>query len=267
MSELLPPPALTLHGVTAGYGGDPVLRDLELALPAGRLIGILGPNGCGKSTLLRVCCRLLVPDAGSVRLGGTPLDALRRGRELARRIAMLPQNPVAPVGMTVLDLVARGRQPHQPWCRQWGPGDERAVADAMADTQVGELADRPLDELSGGQRQRAWLAMALAQQTDVVLLDEPIAHLDPAHAVEVLEVLVRLRRDAGKTIAVVLHDLNLAARFTDHLVVMRSGSVQATGTPEEVLGAHLLADVFGLDARVFPDPEWNRPVIVPASHA
>lgn len=258
--------ALTLVGVTAGYGGPPVLENLNLAVPGGQLVGIIGPNGCGKSTLLRVCCRLLTPVRGRVLLRGIPLDDLRRGRSLARRIAVLPQNPMAPVGMTVLDLVSRGRQPHQAWYQQWGPEDERAVGAAMAATAVTDLAEHPLDELSGGQRQRAWIAMSLAQETEIVLLDEPIAHLDPAHAVEVLDVLVRLRAESARTVVVVLHDLNLAARFCDHLVVVNRGQVTASGPADSVLSSTLLAEVFGLEAVVFSDPRWGRPVIAPAVH-
>jgi len=257
---------LVLDRVVAGYGGAPVVRDVSLSVPAGEVTTIIGPNGCGKSTLLRVLARLLRPDSGEVRLRGEPISGLRT-RELATQLSMLPQNPVAPEGMTVADLVARGRQPHQPWYRQWSREDEQIVEDAMDSTGVLDLAERPLDELSGGQRQRAWIAMTLAQQTDIVLLDEPTTHLDLAHAVEVLDLVMRLRRDTGRTIVTVLHDMNLAARYSDRLVVLREGVVLAEGTPGEVLVPDLLAQAFGLEAIVFQDPAQGLPTVVPVRHA
>lgn len=257
---------LVLDRVVAGYGGAPVVRDVSLSVPAGQVTTIIGPNGCGKSTLLRVLARLLRPDSGEVLLRGEPISRLRT-RELATQLSMLPQNPVAPEGMTVADLVARGRQPHQPWYRQWSREDEQIVQDAMDSTGVLDLAERPLDELSGGQRQRAWIAMTLAQQTDIVLLDEPTTHLDLAHAVEVLDLVMRLRGDTGRTIVTVLHDMNLAARYSDRLVVLREGAVLAEGTPGEVLVPDLLAQAFGLEAIVFQDPAQGLPTVVPVRHA
>ncbi|SHN47525.1 ABC transporter ATP-binding protein [Cryptosporangium aurantiacum] len=254
---------LATDGVHAGYGGAAVLHDVDVTIPRGRVTTIVGPNGCGKSTLLRVLARLLPPASGHVFLDGEPITGLR-ARDLAKRLAMLPQNPVAPEGMTVADLAARGRAPHQPWYRQWSPGDEEITADAMAATGVLDLADRPLDELSGGQRQRAWIALSLAQQTDVLLLDEPTTHLDLAHAVEVLELVTRLRDETGRTIVLVLHDLSLAARYSDQLVVLREGRVHTTGAPGEVMTPELLRDVFGLAAHVFPDPVDGLPTVVPA---
>ncbi len=252
-------------GVTAGYGPRTVLDDVDLQIGHGRITTIVGPNGCGKSTLLRVLGRLLTPRAGHVELEGEPIRSLR-ARELARRLALLPQSPVAPEGMTVGDLVERGRQPHRPWCRPWSTEDAAIAEQAMAATGVADLADRPLEELSGGQRQRAWIAMTLAQQTGVVLLDEPTTHLDLAHAVDVLDLVVRLRRE-GKTVVVVLHDLALAARYSDHVVVMKDGAVHAEGAPAEVLDAGMLADVFGLRAHVFPDPVDALPTVIPVGHA
>lgn len=257
---------LHAENITAGYGSRTILDGLSLSLPSDRVTTIIGPNGCGKSTLLRTLSRLLTPTSGRVLLGGHPIGELSR-RDLARRLAVLPQSPVAPEGMTVADLAARGRQPHQPWYRQWSAEDEAIAADAMKATGVLDLADRPLDELSGGQRQRAWIAMSLAQQTDLLLLDEPTTHLDLAHAVEVLELVVQLRRETGRTIVMVLHDLSLAARFSDHLVVMKDGRVHTEGAPAEILTASLLQDVFGLAARVFADPTDGLPTIVPAAHA
>ncbi|KHL13196.1 iron complex transport system ATP-binding protein [Mumia flava] len=257
---------LAAERITAGYGTRTVLRDLSLELPDGQVTTIIGPNGCGKSTFVRVLSRLLQPAAGQVTLDGSPLTSLR-SRELARRLSMLPQNPVAPEGMTVADLAARGRQPHQPWYRQWSADDEAIAHQAMQMTGVADLREIPLDELSGGQRQRAWIAMVLAQQTDLMILDEPTTHLDLAHAAEVLDVVVELRRTAGKTVVLVLHDLSLAARYSDHLVVLDAGRVVTAGPPAEVLTRDMLADVFGLSAHVFPDPVDGLPTVVPVGHA
>ncbi|KRF19785.1 hypothetical protein ASG90_20365 [Nocardioides sp. Soil797] len=253
---------LRVADVSAGYGKRLVIDGLTLDVPAGKVTTVIGPNGCGKSTLLRVLSRLLPPSSGQVFLNGRPL-AGQKVRQIALQLALLPQNPVAPEGMTVADLAARGRQPHQPWYRQWSAEDERIAADAMAATGVDHIADSPLEELSGGQRQRAWVAMALAQQTDVLLLDEPTTHLDLAHAVEVMELVVRLRRDTGRTIVVVLHDLSLAARYSDHLVVMKDGALVTEGAPRDVLSSELLDEVFGLRAHVFDDPVDGLPTVVP----
>lgn len=267
MSDVFePPPALAATSITAGYGDREVLHDVTLDIPPGRVTTLVGPNGCGKSTLLRVLSRLLRPTAGEVMLGGAPIGGVP-SRHLARRVSLLPQNPVPPEGMTVGELVARGRQPHQAWYRQWSRQDEEIALGAMRTTGVLHLSERALDELSGGQRQRAWIAMTLAQQTDVMLLDEPTTHLDLAHAVEVLDVVVDLRRRAEKTVVLVLHDLSLAARFSDHLVVVADGRVVTSGPPDEVVTQEMLADVFGLRAHVFPDPVAGLPTVVPASHA
>lgn len=250
-------------GVDIGYGGSPIVAGLDLEIPASSVTAVIGPNGCGKSTTLRALARLLRPSAGHVELHGRPLSGMRP-REVARRLAMLPQTPQAPQGMTVADLAARGRQPHQPWYRQWSAEDDRIAEQALADTGVLDLADRPLEELSGGQRQRAWIAMTLAQQTPILLLDEPTSHLDLAHGVEVLELLVRLRRDTGRTIVVVLHDLSLAARYADHLVVMRDGAIVARGPPATTMTSGLLMEAFGLRAHVFADPIDHAVTVVPA---
>ena len=260
MSE---PSPLSVRAVSAGYGKRTVIGDLSLEIPRGRVTTVIGANGCGKSTLLRVLARLLPPSSGRVLLDGEPLDGLRP-RALARKLTMLPQNPVAPEGMTVAELAARGRQPHQPWYRRWDPEDDRIAAEAMAATGVGAYKDTPLEELSGGQRQRAWVAMALAQQTDLMLLDEPTNHLDLAHAVEVLDLVVRLCRETGRTIVMVLHDLSLAARYSDHLVVLKDGALTAQGPPRETVTPEVLWDGFGLRAHVFDDPEDRLPTVVPA---
>jgi len=257
---------LSAEHVVAGYGGRPVLHDVTLEIPPAKVTTIIGSNGCGKSTLVRVLSNLIHPTSGTVTLGGSAIATLR-SRDLARELAVLPQTPLAPEGMTVADLAARGRQPHQPWYRQWSVDDEAIAAEAMAATGILDLADRPLDELSGGQRQRAWIAMCLAQQTDLLLLDEPTTHLDLAHAVEVLDLVVRLCRDTGRTIVMVLHDMNLAARYSDHLVVMKDGGVHGEGTPADILTPDLLMDVFGLRAHVFRDPVDALPTIVPVAHA
>lgn len=255
--------SLRAEDLVVGYGRVDVLHGVGLDLPPGRVTTVIGPNGCGKSTLLRTMAGLIRPSSGRVLLEGVALGSYST-RDVARRMAMLPQGPVAPEGMTVADLVARGRQPYQPWYRQWSADDERVVSDAIAATGMDELADRPLESLSGGQRQRAWIAMVLAQDTGLLLLDEPTTHLDLSHAVEVLDLVVRLRQDTGRTVLVVLHDLNLAARYSDHLVVVQSGQIVAEGAPRDVLEPGLLAKVFDLNAHVFPDPIDGLPTVVPA---
>jgi iron complex transport system ATP-binding protein len=260
------PSRLGAESVTVGYGGDPVVRDLTLDVPDGLVTTIIGPNGCGKSTLLRTLARLLKPTAGRVRLDGEAIDAVAT-REVSRRLALLPQSPIAPDGLRVRDLVGRGRHPHQRWFRQWSPTDEDLVEQALRMTDTWELRDRALDQLSGGQRQRAWVAMTLAQDTDLVLLDEPTTFLDLAHQVEVLDLVTRLNRERGRTVAMVLHDLNLAARYSDLVVVMKDGAVVARGTPQDVFTSDLLGDVFGLAADVLDDPRTGLPVVVPVCAA
>jgi iron complex transport system ATP-binding protein len=255
---------LGVEAVTVGYGGDPVVRDLTLDVPDGQVTTIVGPNGCGKSTLLRTLARLLKPSGGRVRLDGRAIDATST-REVSRRLALLPQSPVAPDGLLVRDLVGRGRHPHQRWFRQWSPDDEQLVETALRMTDTWDLRDRALDQLSGGQRQRAWIAMTLAQDTELVLLDEPTTFLDLAHQVEVLDLVTRLNRERGRTVAMVLHDLNLAARYSDVVVVMKDGEVVTQGSPREVFTAPLLAEVFGLRADVLDDPRSGLPVVVPVS--
>ena len=252
--------------VTVGYGGDPVVRDLTLDVPDGQVTTIVGPNGCGKSTLLRTLARLLRPSSGRVRLDGEAIDALPT-REVSQRLALLPQSPIAPDGLLVRDLVGRGRHPHQRWFRQWSADDEDVVESALRLTDTWELRDRAIDQLSGGQRQRAWVAMTLAQDTDLVLLDEPTTFLDLAHQVEVLDLAHTLNRERGRTVAMVLHDLNLAARYSDLVVVMKDGAVVTQGGPREVFTADCLHEVFGLTADVLEDPRTGLPVVVPVSAA
>ncbi len=255
-------PRLVAEHLSLGYGDRLIVDDLDLIVPTGVVTTVIGPNGCGKSTLLRALSRLLRPRAGSVLLDGQVITSMRT-REVARVLGMLPQAPVAPEGLTVADLVSRGRHPHQSWLRQWSSDDEQEVGVALEQTGIADLADRPVDELSGGQRQRAWISMALAQGTDILLLDEPTTYLDLAHSVEVLDLVDRLHSELGRTVVMVLHDLNLAVRYSDHLVVMKAGRIVAAGAPAEVISVELLREVFGLDAAVIDDPVSGRPLIVP----
>jgi iron complex transport system ATP-binding protein len=253
---------LAAEHVRLAYDDRVVVDDLDLQLTEGSFTAIVGPNGCGKSTLLRALGRLMRPDSGQVLLDGRAI-ARTPTREVARVLGLLPQAPIAPEGLTVADLVARGRHPHQSWLRQWSRDDEAVVAEALAWTDVADLAERPVDALSGGQRQRAWISMALAQGTDLLLLDEPTTYLDLSHQIDVLELVGRLHAERGRTVVVVLHDLNLAARYAQRLVAMKDGALVASGTPEEVLTEQLLADVFELEARVLPDPVAGTPMVVP----
>ncbi|MGN7067959.1 ABC transporter ATP-binding protein [Micrococcus luteus] len=260
--------AIRLRGLTLGYGpasAPPIVEDLDLDVPAGRVTAIIGANGCGKSTLLRGLTRQLAPRAGSIEVLGR--DAARvSARDYARTVALLPQHPVAPEGMTVAQLVARGRHPHRGLLGGRAAGDDAAIASALERTGLVELADREAGTLSGGQRQRAWLALVLAQQTPVVLLDEPTSYLDLSHQVEVLDLVRALPdpRGGGRaTVVAVLHELNLAARSADHIVAMAAGRVVAQGTPGEVIVPEVLAEVFGLDADVVADPLLGHPVVLP----
>ncbi|MEU4543919.1 ABC transporter ATP-binding protein [Nonomuraea dietziae] len=253
---------LQARDVRLAYGERVIVDGLDLGIEAGTVTTIIGPNGCGKSTLLRALGRLMKPTGGEVLLDGKRIDKVPT-REVAKVLGVLPQSPTAPEGLTVADLVARGRHPHQTWYRQWSSDDESSVTEALTMTGLADLAERPLDELSGGQRQRAWISMALAQGTDLLLLDEPTTFLDLSHQVEVLELVRHLHQEAGRTIVMVLHDLNLAARYTDRLVAMREGRVVAAGTPHEVLTEGLLREVFDLDAKVIADPVAGTPLVVP----
>lgn len=252
---------LAARNVTVGYGGRAVIDDLDVEIPPGVVTTIIGPNGCGKSTLLRTLTRLLKPADGTVVLDGEDIAKLRT-RDVAKKLGLLPQAPVAPEGLTVGDLVARGRHPHQSWLRQWSSDDAGVVERALTMTGVADLADRPVDSLSGGQRQRVWISMTLAQGTDLLLLDEPTTYLDLAHAIDVLDLVDDLH-ESGCTVVMVLHDLNLAARYSDNLIVMRSGRILAQGHPRDVITAELLHEAFGLQAAVIDDPVGDRPLIVP----
>ncbi|ATE56113.1 ABC transporter ATP-binding protein [Actinosynnema pretiosum] len=249
--------------LTLAYDERLVAEHLDVAVPDGSFTVIVGPNACGKSTLLKALARMLKPTSGTVLLDGAAISSYR-SKEVARRLGLLPQTSTAPGGIVVEELVARGRYPHQRLLRQWSEDDQRVVAESMRLTGVAELADRPVDELSGGQRQRVWLAMALAQQTPILLLDEPTTFLDVAHQVEVLDLCADLHEDGAHTLVAVLHDLNQACRYATHLIAMRPGrGVVAQGDPSEIVTAELVEDVFGLRCRVIPDPETGTPLVVP----
>ncbi|WP_426979602.1 ABC transporter ATP-binding protein [Pseudarthrobacter sp. O4] len=254
--------ALHASALTLKYGQRTIIEGLSAGIPAGRVTMIVGANACGKSTLLRGLSRLLKPASGMVTLDGKDIHS-RPAREVARTLGLLPQHPTAPDGITVRDLVGRGRYPHQGFFRSRSADDERAVHDALTATETLDLVARNVDELSGGQRQRVWIAMALAQETEVLLLDEPTTYLDLAHQVEVLDLITDLNRRRGTTVAIVLHDLNLAARYADHVIAMKAGRIVAEGTSLEVVTEELIRDVFGLESRVVPDPVSGTPLIIP----
>ena len=253
---------LAAEDITAGYGESDILEKLNFEAPGGKVTAIVGANACGKSTLLRTLSRLLTPRSGRVMLDGKAIHKMPT-KALARRLGLLPQSPLAPEGITVADLVSRGRHPHQGTFGGWTKADDEAIATALETTKTDTLADRAVDELSGGQRQRVWIAMVLAQQTDMLLLDEPTTFLDISHQVEVLDLLTDLNRKNNTTIVMVLHDLNLAARYADHLVAMRAGKLHIAGSPEEVLTEAMVRDVFALESRIISDPVSGRPMMVP----
>jgi iron complex transport system ATP-binding protein len=252
---------LRARDLTLGYGDADVVRGLDLIVPDGRITVIVGANASGKSTLLRGLARLLAPRNGDVLLDGVPMRDLR-SVDVARIVGFLPQSPVAPDGITVADLVGRGRYPHQGWFRKWNTADDQAVAGALEATGVADLVGRSLTSLSGGQRQRVWVAMALAQDTDILLLDEPTTFLDINHQVELLDLLTDLNRRSGKTIVLVLHDLNLACRYADHIVAMQHGRILAQGPPAGIIDEGTVSQVFGLPCVVIPDPLSGTPMIV-----
>ncbi|MDQ0846712.1 ABC transporter ATP-binding protein [Streptomyces sp. V1I6] len=260
-----PTARLRAEDLTLSYDRRTVATSLGVVIPDHSFTVIIGPNACGKSTLLKALARMLRPTAGQVYLDGAAISSYR-SREVARRLGLLPQSSTAPGGITVGDLVARGRYPHQRLLKQWTAKDEDAVIAAMRQTGVLELADRPVDDLSGGQRQRVWLSMVLAQETSVLLLDEPTTYLDIAHQVEVLDLCADLHERKGHTIVAVLHDLNQACRYASHLVVMRAGGViAAEGDPATIMTAELVEDVFGLPCRIIDDPETGTPLMVPTA--
>lgn len=254
--------SLSAERLRLAYDSTDIVGDLTVSVPPGRITVIVGANACGKSTLIRGLARLMKPRSGTVLLDGEDITRLAT-KDVAGRLGILPQAPVAPEGITVSDLVSRGRYPHQRWFRPWSREDEDAIARAMVATATIELANRNVDELSGGQRQRVWIAMALAQETDILLLDEPTTYLDMAHQVEVLDLLLDLNRTRSTTIVLVLHDLNQACRYADHLVAMRGGDIVAEGRPEDVVTEALVDEVFSLSSRVIPCPVSGAPMVVP----
>lgn len=256
---------LRTENLTLGYDGPDIVHNLSLTIPHAQVTSIIGPNGCGKSTLLRGLGRLLAPRSGQVHLDGAPLSA-QSTRQIATRISILPQTPTAPSGLTVADLVSRGRHPRQKWYQQFSPADESVVEDALQATDMAGLADTPLEDLSGGQRQRAWISMTLAQETGILLLDEPTTYLDLAHQVDVLELVRRLNRRHNRTVVMVLHDISLAARYSDHIIALKDGRIVAQGTPQEVITPQRLRDVFGLAAHVVAEPTDGRPHVIPLGH-
>ncbi|MEW2546920.1 ABC transporter ATP-binding protein [Streptomyces sp. NPDC047002] len=256
------PSTLAARGLRLGYDGRTVVAGVSADLPTGAMTMVVGANACGKSTLLRGLARLLAPAGGSVLLDGADIRSVPT-KEVAARLGILPQTPVAPDGIRVADLVGRGRYPHQGWFRRWTPADDEAVAEALSATDTLGLADRPVDELSGGQRQRVWIAVALAQRTGVLLLDEPTTYLDLPHQVEVLDLLTDLNRARGTTVVTVLHDLNLACRYGDHLIAMKEGTVVAEGRPAEVVTEECVRTVFGMECRVVADEVSGTPLVLP----
>lgn len=250
--------------LTLAYDQRTITEGLDIAVPDNSFTVVVGPNACGKSTLLRALSRMLKPAAGSVMLDGADISGMP-AKKLARTLGLLPQSSIAPDGITVADLVARGRYPHQGLLRQWSREDEQVVHESMTATAVLDLADRFVDELSGGQRQRVWIAMALAQQTQLLLLDEPTTYLDIAHQIEVLDLCAGLHEEQGRTLVAVLHDLNHAARYATHLIAMRDGQVVAQGAPGDIVTAQLVEEVFGMPCRVIEDPESGTPLVVPAA--
>ncbi|MEE4546225.1 ABC transporter ATP-binding protein [Streptomyces sp. V4-01] len=260
----VPAQRLAAESVTLAYDQRVIARDLSVAIPDQSFTVIVGPNACGKSTLLRALSRLLKPAEGRVLLDGRAIGTLP-AKAVARTLGLLPQSSVAPDGITVAGLVARGRYPHQGLLRQWSAEDERIVDESMAATGVAALADRYVDELSGGQRQRVWIAMALAQQTPLLLLDEPTTYLDIQHQIDVLDLCADLHEQRGRTLVAVLHDLNQAARYATHLIAMRDGRIEAQGRPAEILTAALVEEVFGVRCRIIEDPESGTPLVVPSA--
>ena len=262
MSQLSLPPRLHGDELTLGYGTHVVAEGLTVAIPDGKFTAIIGPNGCGKSTLLRTLSRLMKPTAGNVWLDGEEIHRFAT-KEVARRIGLLAQNASAPGDISVAELVARGRYPHQPMFTRWREEDQLAVTSAMRATNIQDLADQPVDTLSGGQRQRAWIAMVLAQETSIMLLDEPTTWLDISHQIDLLELLSDLNREKGYTLAAVLHDLNQACRYATHLIALRDGKIVAEGAPKEIVTPELIEAIYGLRCMIIEDPVAHTPLVVP----
>ncbi|MFJ5566334.1 ABC transporter ATP-binding protein [Lysinibacillus xylanilyticus] len=257
MTETLETKSLTLN-----YGDSNIIENLDLSIPMNEITVLIGANGCGKSTLLRSIARLLKPKHGSVLLDGQDIFKLST-KQVAKKLSILPQSPVAPEGLTVLQLVKQGRYPHQSWRKQWTKKDEEIVLNSLKATGVDHLQDKPVDELSGGQRQRAWIAMTLAQDTDIILLDEPTTYLDLTHQIEILDLLFELNQQQKRTIIMVLHDINLACRYADHIITVRDRGVFQQGRPEEIMTKTLVKHVFDLDCKMTNDPIFGTPLCIP----
>ncbi|WP_085991302.1 ABC transporter ATP-binding protein [Oceanobacillus senegalensis] len=256
--------AISTKSLTLAYGEENIIKELDLAIPKGKITVFIGSNGCGKSTLLRSLARLMKPKNGSIVLDGNDI-AHTSTKKIARNLAILPQSPVAPEGLTVLQLVKQGRYPYQNWFQQWSEKDEKAVNDALDVTGMVEFADRKVDSLSGGQRQRAWIAMTLAQDTDIILLDEPTTYLDLTHQIEILDLLYDLNQSEERTIVMVLHDLNLACRYADHIVAIHNKTIYKQGDPDTIITPELVHTVFGLQCQVACDPICGTPLCIPFS--
>ncbi|MUT67267.1 ABC transporter ATP-binding protein [Paenibacillus sp. NEAU-GSW1] len=248
--------------ISLSYGGNYIYENLNITIPEGKVTVLIGSNGCGKSTLLRSLARLLKPTHGEITLDGRNLAAMP-AKAAAKQLSLLPQGPTAPEGLTVLQLVKQGRYPYQSWLQQWSKEDEASVLDALRATDMDELAERSVDSLSGGQRQRAWIAMTLAQQTGIILLDEPTTYLDMTHQIEVLDLLQEMNEREGRTIVMVLHDINLACRYADHIVAVKDGAIAAQGAPGDIVDAAMIESVFRLKCEVIADPLYGTPLIVP----
>ncbi|SFE99601.1 ABC transporter ATP-binding protein [Alteribacillus iranensis] len=253
---------LEAEQIKSGYENKTVVHGVDLIIPSHKISVIMGANACGKSTLLKTLTRLLKPLYGKATLDGTPIDQLQP-KQLARILGLLPQSPIVPEGITVADLVGRGRFPHQSLLGGWTKEDTKAVAEAMDIMNVTELANRPIDELSGGQRQRVWIAMALAQQTDILFLDEPTTFLDITYQVEILDLLTDLNQQYGTTIVMVLHDINLSARYADYIFALKQGKLIAEGDPSDVITSGIVKEIFGLDCTVIKDPISDAPLVIP----
>lgn len=254
--------AVKTNDLSIGYTDNLLFKNLNLSIPRGEISVFVGSNGCGKSTLLRSIARLLKPQEGSILLEGKEVHNMS-SREVAKKMGILPQSPVSPEGLTVHDLVKQGRYPHQSWLKRWTEEDTEKVEAAMKATRVDEFRDKPVDELSGGQRQRAWIAMTLAQDTEIILLDEPTTFLDMTHQIEILDLLFELNETQGRTIIMVLHDLNLASRYAHNIIAIKDGAVFGQGTPENVINCELVRSVFGMECQVSKDPLFGTPHCVP----
>lgn len=253
---------LETSSLTLGYSDTNIIENLDLKIPKGKITILVGANGCGKSTLLRSLARLLKPKSGQILLEGDVVRSLPT-KEVAKRLAILPQGPIAPEGLTVLQLIKQGRYPHQSWLRQWSNEDEKVMNQALEATRLTEFAERSVDSLSGGQRQRAWIAMTLAQKTDIILLDEPTTYLDMTHQIEILDLLFELNEQDNRTVVMVLHDLNLASRYAHHIVAVRDKQVYSQGRPEDIITTSMVKDVFQMDCDITEDPIFGTPLCIP----